>query len=196
MKVTSDYMRPTWPQTGTIIQRLLCACLTKVSDRSEISLRLHGKNCRTGLTHSCRFSSRNKSNRSEVIFRTGFRNKCRKKAENLKFTAVPEKWPIFRSLEKQKHVKDIVWVKWAFPLSPFYYFFNFLISNIFMGIWKKKSFDCLTPVSVSPSFLYKVTAMQKAWPWIRLVTCLHDRVYYTIEARALIGRPARHCKYI
>ena len=44
---------------------------TKISDRSEISLRLHGKNCRTGLTYSCRFSSRNESNRSEVIFWTG-----------------------------------------------------------------------------------------------------------------------------
>ena len=68
MKVTSDYMRPVWTQTGTIIQRLLCACLTKISDRSEISLRLHGKNCRTGLT-----SSRHESNRSEVIFRTGLK---------------------------------------------------------------------------------------------------------------------------
>ena len=29
MKVTSDYMRPAWPQTGTIIQRLLCACLKR-----------------------------------------------------------------------------------------------------------------------------------------------------------------------
>ena len=67
MKVTSDYMRPVWTQTGTTFVHML---KMKISDRSEISLRLHGKNCQTGLTHSCWFSSRNEANRSEVIFRT------------------------------------------------------------------------------------------------------------------------------
>ena len=100
MKVTSDYMRPVWTQTGMnsdwygVItwdwyesnkwlhetgmnsdqydnsKPFVCMLKPKISNRSEISLQLHGKNCGTGLTHSCRFSSWNESNQSEVIFRT------------------------------------------------------------------------------------------------------------------------------